>query len=255
MTDMLDGTATELVSVRRTVLDIPDTAAQLELAREQATAVTKIIDAEKLSMRIGRSDHVLFEGWATLGAFNGISVHTVWSRPVDGGWEARCEARTVDGRVVGTAEAMCTRTERNWAKSEDYAIRSMAQTRAGSKALKGPLSWVMVLAGKSGTPAEEMDEQGATPADAQVVGELPSWAQPFEDVSAVAGWIVDILKGAGNDEAAEQTAKVGQAIFDEASGTIPRIVATTIAHLHRVIAPAADATEQPEPTPTNGDTP
>lgn len=39
----------------------------------------------------------------------------------------------------------------------EFQLRSMAQTRAGSKALRNVLAWVAVLAGYKPTPAEEMD--------------------------------------------------------------------------------------------------
>lgn len=38
-----------------------------------------------------------------------------------------------------------------------YQLRSMAQTRAGAKALRNALAWVVVLAGYGATPAEELD--------------------------------------------------------------------------------------------------
>ena len=40
-----------------------------------------------------------------------------------------------------------------------FQVRSMAQTRAGSKALRNALAWVVVLAGYRPTPAEEMDHE------------------------------------------------------------------------------------------------
>jgi hypothetical protein len=50
----------------------------------------------------------------------------------------------------------------------EFQLRSMAQTRAGSKALRNVLAWVAVLAGYKPTPAEEMDgvisAQAAKPA-------------------------------------------------------------------------------------------
>ena len=39
----------------------------------------------------------------------------------------------------------------------------MAQTRAGAKAFRNILAWVVVLAGYKGTPAEEMQTQGPVP--------------------------------------------------------------------------------------------
>jgi hypothetical protein len=75
---------------------------------------------------------------------------------MDDGWEARVEARTRAGEIVGAAEAECLRSENTWANRDDYALRSMAQTRATSKALRQPLGFVMQLAGFNPTPAEEM---------------------------------------------------------------------------------------------------
>ena len=55
------------------------------------------------------------------------------------------------------------RAERKWAKADDYAIRSMSQTRATSKALRLPLGFVMQLAGFDATPADEIPEAPAYP--------------------------------------------------------------------------------------------
>ncbi len=126
-------------------------------ATETAGNLAKVIRRQKLSVSISGRDHVRVEGWTLLGTLLGVFPYTVWSRPIESGWEARCEARTLNGRVVGAAEAQCDRTERTWAGRDEYAIRSMAQTRATSKAMRQPLGFVMALAGFDATPAEEMD--------------------------------------------------------------------------------------------------
>ena len=113
-------------------------------------------------VRIGNSDHVRVEGWTMLGSLLGVFPFLEWTKPImddqgNGfGWEARVVARTRAGELVGAAEAMCTRAESNWAKRDDHALRSMAQTRATSKALRQPLGFVITLAGFDPTPAEEM---------------------------------------------------------------------------------------------------
>ena len=56
--------------------------------------------------------------------------------------------------------------ESRWAKAEDYAVRSMAATRATSKALRQPLGFVMTMAGFDTTPAEEMPVPSDEPATA-----------------------------------------------------------------------------------------
>ncbi len=135
------------------------------IARATSTAgsLAKVIRSQKLAVTISGREHVRVEGWTLLGTLLGVFPYLVWTRPLelrgDGlpmGWEARCEARTIDGRVVGSAEAMCSRSEKTWANRDDYALRSMAQTRATSKALRQPLGFVMALAGFEATPAEEM---------------------------------------------------------------------------------------------------
>jgi hypothetical protein len=126
-----------------------------EVAR-RATTLASVIKKQKLSQRIGGRDHVLVEGWTLLGTLLGVFPVCVWSRQLENGWEARVEARTLDGRIVGSAEAMCLRSERSWAARDEYALRSMAQTRATSKALRQPLGFVVTMAGFHPTPAEEM---------------------------------------------------------------------------------------------------
>jgi hypothetical protein len=88
----------------------------------------------------------------------GIVPIVVWTHPLDdgSGWEARVEARTLDGRLVGAAESMCTRSEQMWQRRDEYAVRSMSQTRAISRALRAPLSQIVKMAGYDPTGAEEM---------------------------------------------------------------------------------------------------
>lgn len=142
--------------------------------------------------------HVNVEGWQTLATFLGIAPVPVWTRKVmdpvtgtpelvsydviekafypkkDGGgvksektytvegysWEARVEIFK-DGVLVGAGESMCSRTEKKWKESDDFAVRSMAQTRAMSRAIGSAARWIVTLAGYSGTPAEEMDAKAA----------------------------------------------------------------------------------------------
>lgn len=127
-------------------------------ATAMADKLRDVINQQKLYANIQGKKHVTVEGWTTLGALVGVFPVVAWSRPVgDGdGWEARVEVRTASGNIIGAAEAQCTRSERMWSSRDDYALRSMAQTRATSKAMRLPLSWIMALAGFEVTPADEM---------------------------------------------------------------------------------------------------
>lgn len=151
-----------------------------DVANTLAEAVRSIMDADgkpKLISIISGREHVRVEGWTLLGSMLGVFPVPVWTRKLANpeGWEARVEARTLAGHTIGAAEAQCTRDEKMWGfnptnrygKSlearDDFALRSMAQTRATSKALRLPLGFVMTLAGFDPTPAEEMPPVEAEP--------------------------------------------------------------------------------------------
>jgi len=164
--DIIDGEGVEVVRYEpptpATLFGTSEPAAVIERATENARALADVIKAQKLYTVIGSGDRarrfVRVEGWTLLGTILGVFPVVDWTRPIEGGWEARVEARTLAGQIVGAAEAMCLNTERNWKDSDDYAIRSMAQTRATSKALRGPLGFIMQLAGYEPVPAEETED-------------------------------------------------------------------------------------------------
>ncbi len=162
MTDLIEGEIvdTDLVPYQPqppvTLWGTTDPAAVIEAATAAAQPLAAKVREQKLSVKIGQSEHVRVEGWTLLGAMLGVFPICTWTRQLEDGWEARVEARTLAGALVGAAEAECLRSESTWANRDDYALRSMAQTRATSKALRQPLGFVMQLAGFNPTPAEEM---------------------------------------------------------------------------------------------------
>jgi hypothetical protein len=162
----------------------------LAKAHQIARPLANLIEQAGLAKNLGGNrKHVEVGGWQAagtmLGALGGQALHaeTVWTRIVrdpasgeplrrsvritkqgstaefDGyDWEACVEVRTPAGVVVGRAEAMCSRTEKTWANRDDYAVRSMAETRAESRAYRRAIGWVVHLAGYNPTPAEEIPE-------------------------------------------------------------------------------------------------
>jgi hypothetical protein len=137
-------------------------------ATKVANALRDIIKEQKLFTLIQGKAHVNVGGWQLLGSLVGVTAVCTETVEVENGWKATVEARASDGRVIGSADALCTSDEKRgpWKKADRYALCSMAQTRATSKALKGPLGFVVSLAGYEATPAEEM-----TFADADAVSE------------------------------------------------------------------------------------
>lgn len=125
-------------------------------AVKAADALKKVVVAKKLVLRISGRDYILAEGWTTLGAMVGVFPRVQSTGKLEDGWEAAVEVVNSQGLVIGRAEAECLRSERNWKNRDDFALRSMAQTRAMAKALRMPLGFIAVLAGYEATPAEEM---------------------------------------------------------------------------------------------------
>lgn len=138
------------------------TGAQVvEKATERATALAEVVKKQKLFSKIQGREYVRVEGWTLLGSMMGAFPVTDWCHELteDGkviGFEARVEVRTLEGQTIGAAIARCTRREQNWKSRDDFALESMAQTRATSKALRLPLGFIMQLAGFEATPAEEI---------------------------------------------------------------------------------------------------
>lgn len=133
-----------------------DPAMVVKKATATADALIQVVRDKQLIKRIGQSDHVLVEAWTLLGAMLGVFPVCQWTRKLEDGWEARVVVQTLTGAIVGAAEAECLRSESNWKSRDDYALRSMAQTRATSKAMRAPLGFIVQLAGFNPTPAEEM---------------------------------------------------------------------------------------------------
>jgi len=148
------------------MLDAVEPLLVVTQASEIADQLADVIKRKHLSVNIKGRPYVRVEGWTLLGAMLGVTQNMVWSRKIDDGWEARVEAFNKDGRLLGSGEAMCTRSETSWKNRDEFAIRSMAQTRAVSKALRQPLGFVISLAGYEATPAEEMTaEEPVVPAE------------------------------------------------------------------------------------------
>jgi hypothetical protein len=65
--------------------------------------------------------------------------------------------RLTDSVVLSRGYAVCSNKENSKRRFDEYAIASMAQTRAVGKAYRNILAWLMKAAGFEATPAEEMD--------------------------------------------------------------------------------------------------
>lgn len=131
-------------------------AALVSGAAEMAKELATVIQSQKLFTVIQGKRFVNVEGWTTLATMLGVTAREIETTEHEGVYVAVVElVRMSDGACISRASAECGE-ESPWSKRAKYARRSMAQTRATSKACRLAFSWIMSLAGYEVTPAEEM---------------------------------------------------------------------------------------------------
>lgn len=140
-----------------------------------STELSQLIKEKGLSSNIQGKQFVNVEGWqfagASLGLMPIITLTTDLSKDDEIKYMATCEVRNItSGQLVATGIALCSNKEKTKRFFDEYAILSMAQTRAIGKAYRNLLAWLMKAAGFEATPAEEMDFADAK-ADARAVKE------------------------------------------------------------------------------------
>lgn len=114
----------------------------------------------KTAQSIQGKKYVRVEGWQSVAAAYGCIASARDVEVVAGGVRAIGELRRVsDGAILATAEGFVGTDEKTWEARPMYARRAMAQTRAVSRVCRSAFAFVVVLidAGLSTTPAEEMD--------------------------------------------------------------------------------------------------
>ena len=220
--------------------------AVLASSRQIARALKAVLIERNLVKQISGREYVFIEGWTLLGSMVGVFAEIEWTRPMVGmtdadlgtrlGWEARAVAKTVDGRRISAAEASCGRDEYHWKKRDEYALRSMAQTRAISKALRLPLGFIVELAGYSATPAEELPSPAvqATPAARRLRSEIEAAAEE-RGVSS------DQLRAMADEAGVRERATVPQL-----RAILQRVLATDIDDLPSLNGETDDGDQRPE---------
>lgn len=141
-----------------------DPAIALERAVAIANILKKLIVTQGYAKKLGRGDREFVEvaGWQALGGFLDTFAQVEWSKPIERGFESRV-VLIRRGQPVGAGEAICTRDERNWKDRDDFALKSMSQTRAAGKAFRLTFGWLMTIAGYESTPQEEMTVEATAP--------------------------------------------------------------------------------------------
>lgn len=130
---------------------------------EFATSLKEMIVQNKLYTDIKGKNYVNVEGWQIAGAFTGTypiveKVEQIpTTNPREYKYRAEVSLRDKDNNVVGYGVALCSNKEHGKTGFDEYAVASMAQTRAVGKAYRMKIGWLLKVAGYETTPAEEMD--------------------------------------------------------------------------------------------------
>ncbi|MBC6988681.1 MULTISPECIES: hypothetical protein [Hymenobacter] len=148
--------------------DIARSDETLDLAKDLA----KFIKENKLSTSVQGKDYVNVEGWQYAGSRLGIVPIVDHVINVSTETEIKYQAKVTlfdlrSGHTVGAGFAICSNKESGKKFYQEFAIMSMAQTRAIGKAYRNILAWIIRAAGYEPTPAEEM-EYGGNSTDAKV---------------------------------------------------------------------------------------
>jgi hypothetical protein len=165
-----------------------------------STELSQLIKEKGLSSNIQGKQFVNVEGWQFAGASLGLMPIITSTQDLSNEtaikYMATCEVRNITtGQLVATGIALCSNAEKTKRFFDEYAILSMAQTRAIGKAYRNLLAWLMKAAGFEATPAEEMDfARDEVPAKKPKVVEVVAEEMPVEvdrdaiikDIQAVA---------------------------------------------------------------------
>lgn len=138
-----------------------DLAAPQE-AMKVATELQRFVTEKKLTANIKDKNYPLVEAWQFAGSQLGLYPLLIETKDLSNGNELKYQATVEVRRVIGDqllsrGVAICSNKEASKKLFDEYAILSMAQTRAEGKAFRMLLSWLMKAAGFEATPAEEMD--------------------------------------------------------------------------------------------------
>ncbi len=131
-----------------------------------AIDLAKFIKENKLCHNIQGRDYVNVEGWGYAGSRLGIVpiVETILNLSSDTEIKYQASVKLLNLRseqIIGAGFAICSNKEQGKKYYQEFAIASMAQTRAIGKAYRNTLAWIIRAAGYEPTPAEEMDYQAA----------------------------------------------------------------------------------------------
>ena len=134
--------------------------------QRMAVMLRSHIESNNLYTIIVGKKYAHVDGWCYAGGLMGVMPRIKslvdLSNDKEKKWKADVDLIRIKGNiVVGNGSALCSNLEAKKRTFDEYAVMSMAQTRAIGKAFRNTIGWVMKLGGYESTPSEEMHKVDA----------------------------------------------------------------------------------------------
>jgi hypothetical protein len=176
-------------------------------ALQLAETLQRFVKEKGLTSKIQGKDYPMVESWQFAGSQLGLVPVVKDVQCLSTEEEIKYSAiveviRLADGQILSRGFAVCSNKEGSKRRFDEYAIASMAQTRAVGKAYRNILAWLMKAAGFEATPAEEMDFMKDEPPMDYVTDE-----QREE--------LLRLLESSTYDERQREDAKLRIAVYDK----------------------------------------
>jgi len=212
---------------------------------QAATEIARVVREQGLSKTISGREYLTAEAWSMVGRVLGLAVTVDDPQPFTDtynqtGYACRAHVHDRHGVLIATASAICTRNERRWSNADEYAIFSMAQTRAVGKAHRVGLSAIAVLAGFQATPAEEAE---ITTNLADPVASAPGAPMPRRRASALDK---DAIRYASGALTADERNAIIRPYTSEGmlyADVVPEVLEALASAQREIVEAAADAEE------------
>lgn len=131
-----------------------------------AVLLKDLIVRQNLYTNIKGRNYAHVDAWQMAGFLTGLTAVVDEPKDLSTKDEIKwsCSAKIYSGeKIVGTGYALCSSKETNKKGFDEYAVLSMAQTRAIGKAYRNKIGWIIKLAGYESTPSEEMRKVNEEP--------------------------------------------------------------------------------------------
>lgn len=131
-------------------------------AKKLANELAGFAKQNNLQIEIAGKQYMQVEGWQFIGTQLGLtdvvqSIERIPSEDNEVKYRAEVTIINQHGTIISRGFAYASNKEKKKTSFEEYAVASMAQTRAIGKAYRNFLAWIVKMAGYESTPVEEID--------------------------------------------------------------------------------------------------